>query len=407
MTETVRKKTTTVWVDGKDGLLPWSKGKVALAGGVAALALVGGSTAWAVTDIQNTLENATIADLAARGIDTSDLDVSYRYRFGTIKVPAGSDLDAAKLTGAVSDTGIKDLFVAGGAVATDGAADVAPAPDIDAVLEDGKLVLTGGEVTQAERDELVEAATKAFGADAVVDRLELMSAEDMDAGADSRVSDLAAALAGAGKASVLTAGLEDGALTVTAQVPDEATRQDLNGVIDGLSSEATATVTLAGGDSATSEPPTTPAPTTAAPTTTAPTPSPAVADAAAEAASLNAELEALSAELRATVVFRRDSAVLQAPATATLNKVVAAMQKWQLPVVEVAGHTDSSGDDSANQALSEARAAAVRTYLEQAGIPAARLQSVGRGETQPIGPNETAAGRSANRRVALIARPSI
>jgi len=67
--------------------------------------------------------------------------------------------------------------------------------------------------------------------------------------------------------------------------------------------------------------------------------------------------------------------------------------------VTIEGHTDSDGEEAANQALSEARAESVKNYLVGQGVDAARLNSVGFGETQPIGPNETPEGKAANRRV--------
>ena len=67
--------------------------------------------------------------------------------------------------------------------------------------------------------------------------------------------------------------------------------------------------------------------------------------------------------------------------------------------VEVAGHTDSQGDDARNQKLSEDRAAAVVERLVKLGIEADRLTAKGYGETKPIADNETDEGRAINRRV--------
>ncbi len=70
--------------------------------------------------------------------------------------------------------------------------------------------------------------------------------------------------------------------------------------------------------------------------------------------------------------------------------------------VEIAGHTDSVGRASYNLRLSEARANAVRDYLIQHGIEASRLFARGYGETMPIAPNTTRAGRAKNRRIEFI-----
>ncbi|MEM6465862.1 MAG: OmpA family protein, partial [Pseudomonadota bacterium] len=72
--------------------------------------------------------------------------------------------------------------------------------------------------------------------------------------------------------------------------------------------------------------------------------------------------------------------------------------------LEIGGHTDSRGSDSANQALSEERAQAVRTFMIERGINAGRLNAVGFGESQPVADNETAEGQAANRRISFTWR---
>jgi len=69
--------------------------------------------------------------------------------------------------------------------------------------------------------------------------------------------------------------------------------------------------------------------------------------------------------------------------------------------VEIGGHTDSQGTDENNQVLSEARAEAVLGFMASRGVPTDGLRAVGYGETQPIGDNETAEGRAANRRISF------
>lgn len=68
----------------------------------------------------------------------------------------------------------------------------------------------------------------------------------------------------------------------------------------------------------------------------------------------------------------------------------------------VEGYTDSQGSDSANQALSERRADAVRTMLVGMGIDGQRLNAIGHGEADPIASNDTEAGRRSNRRVEIV-----
>lgn len=67
--------------------------------------------------------------------------------------------------------------------------------------------------------------------------------------------------------------------------------------------------------------------------------------------------------------------------------------------IRVTGHTDSRGSVAYNQGLSERRAASVRNYLVQLGIPAGIISANGEGEMNPVASNDTAAGRQQNRRV--------
>lgn len=69
--------------------------------------------------------------------------------------------------------------------------------------------------------------------------------------------------------------------------------------------------------------------------------------------------------------------------------------------VLIAGHTDSVGTAEYNQRLSERRSLAASRFLQQQGVPAARITTVGRGEFEPIVSNETEAGRQQNRRVEI------
>ncbi|AUB83817.1 OmpA family protein [Candidatus Thiodictyon syntrophicum] len=68
-------------------------------------------------------------------------------------------------------------------------------------------------------------------------------------------------------------------------------------------------------------------------------------------------------------------------------------------VIEIAGHTDNSGDPARNRALSEARAVSVREALVVVGVPAGRLKARGYGSDIPVASNETPAGRFRNRRI--------
>lgn len=66
------------------------------------------------------------------------------------------------------------------------------------------------------------------------------------------------------------------------------------------------------------------------------------------------------------------------------------------------GHTDNVGGAAFNRDLSTRRAAAVRTYLANAGVPADRLSSIGLGFDKPVASNDTQAGHAENRRVEIV-----
>jgi outer membrane protein OmpA-like peptidoglycan-associated protein len=105
------------------------------------------------------------------------------------------------------------------------------------------------------------------------------------------------------------------------------------------------------------------------------------------------------------VTFATDSSDLSPAFFDVLNSVGKVMKEYNKTVVEVAGHTDSTGSDSYNQSLSERRAGAVAQYLRSQQIGSERLITVGMGETRPVADNGSADGRQANRRVEITMVP--
>ncbi|WP_068073299.1 OmpA family protein [Novosphingobium lentum] len=101
------------------------------------------------------------------------------------------------------------------------------------------------------------------------------------------------------------------------------------------------------------------------------------------------------------VTFSTDSSEINPTFRATLDKLVASMNQYPDSLIDVYGHTDSTGSDTYNQALSERRAQAVANYLTSHGVNPARIRSQGFGETQPVASNATEEGRSRNRRVEI------
>ena len=105
------------------------------------------------------------------------------------------------------------------------------------------------------------------------------------------------------------------------------------------------------------------------------------------------------------ITFKSDSAELDPSFFKVLNSVNVVVKKYNKTVVEVAGHTDSTGAADYNQKLSERRANSVAQYLESQGLANNRVVTVGAGETRPVADNATPAGRQANRRVELTLTP--
>ena len=106
-------------------------------------------------------------------------------------------------------------------------------------------------------------------------------------------------------------------------------------------------------------------------------------------------------DMPSEITFGVDSANIDVGFRNTLDQVASTLTQYEKTYVDVLGHTDSTGSDAYNQALSERRASAVADYLSTRGVQSARLAARGYGESQPKASNLDAAGRSANRRVEI------
>ncbi|HEX7237061.1 MAG TPA: OmpA family protein [Gammaproteobacteria bacterium] len=102
------------------------------------------------------------------------------------------------------------------------------------------------------------------------------------------------------------------------------------------------------------------------------------------------------------VVFDAGKASLQPSATTAIDRLAQLLGVYPERSVRIEGHTDSLGDDAANQQLSERRAAAVRDALLARGVAAERIAAVGYGEKRPIADNGSESGRQKNRRIEIV-----
>jgi outer membrane protein OmpA-like peptidoglycan-associated protein len=105
------------------------------------------------------------------------------------------------------------------------------------------------------------------------------------------------------------------------------------------------------------------------------------------------------------ITFKTDSSDLNGDFFKVLDSVSLVLKEYNKTLVEVAGHTDNTGSDQYNQALSERRARTVAQYLSSKGIMEQRLITVGGGEGHPVASNDTAEGRQLNRRVEITLAP--
>jgi outer membrane protein OmpA-like peptidoglycan-associated protein len=105
------------------------------------------------------------------------------------------------------------------------------------------------------------------------------------------------------------------------------------------------------------------------------------------------------------ITFATDQSTVQPQFNQTLVSVGLVLKKFDQTIVDVYGHTDDQGDDAYNLSLSQRRAVAVATVLSSQGIDQRRFYIEGKGETSPIAPNTSEAGRAQNRRVEIQLSP--
>lgn len=105
-----------------------------------------------------------------------------------------------------------------------------------------------------------------------------------------------------------------------------------------------------------------------------------------------------------TLKFKSDSSKLSDEAMAALDAFAAKLKGDNKNVfIEIQGHTDSRGETALNERIGQARADAVRRYLNmKGGIPLHRMSAISYGESAPVASNMNRAGRSQNRRVVLV-----
>lgn len=109
--------------------------------------------------------------------------------------------------------------------------------------------------------------------------------------------------------------------------------------------------------------------------------------------------EGIQVTFESGLLFDFNSDAVKPAAATNLSNLAASLDKYPGSNLLIVGHTDAVGTDEYNQDLSERRARSTALYLASKGVASSRLQTVGRGETEPVASNDTEEGRAKNRRV--------
>ena len=321
-----------------------------------------------VASLANSIRGLNQAEAADARLSATD------FRFNATVSDAAQADDLLRLRGNAGDVG---LVISGDIVARQSAP--GGVVDVAAVKENGRILLTGSVTSDAHKQTLRQAAVRAFSEQSVTDEIVVNSVQIESAETDRAISILAAAIGHFDNAIDADAKLNGDQFSLNALMELEEDTGPLLAVGD---SAASAGLELVGTIEARQK------------------------SLFKEVSLLQAEIDSLKEEIRENVVFESGKADLDFAAKQTLDKVVDAMNRYRRPVVEVAGHTDDSGPDDANQKLSLFRATAVLEYLKISGIDGLRLRAIGFGETVPIASNSTEIGKKQNRRVEFIANGS-
>jgi outer membrane protein OmpA-like peptidoglycan-associated protein len=105
------------------------------------------------------------------------------------------------------------------------------------------------------------------------------------------------------------------------------------------------------------------------------------------------------------ITFDTDQAEVKSQFYPVLDSVAEVFKEYNKTLIDVVGHTDSSGNPDHNYDLSRRRAASVAQYMSSQELDPSRFSVDGRGEREPIASNSTASGKSRNRRVEITIQP--
>lgn len=119
-------------------------------------------------------------------------------------------------------------------------------------------------------------------------------------------------------------------------------------------------------------------------------------------ATVSRQGEGILVKFDSGILFDVDKTNLKPDAQNSLRQLAVSLQNNPQTNILIVGHTDSTGTAAYNQQLSVKRADAVKSFVVQQGVNGPRLSTAGKGETEPLVSNSTAAGRAQNRRVEIV-----
>ena len=109
--------------------------------------------------------------------------------------------------------------------------------------------------------------------------------------------------------------------------------------------------------------------------------------------------EGIQVTFESGLMFDFNSDRIRPEAATNLRNLASSLGKYPNSSLLIVGHTDAVGSDDFNLGLSQRRAQSTATYLNGQGVAVTRLQTLGRGETEPVAANDSDAGMQKNRRV--------
>ena len=333
---------------------------------------------------EDDLRDRSLAALDARGITGVQVDISGRD--ATVVVPAGGDATEARAVVAAVD-GVRTASTKGGSevAQSEVTADPTATPTGTPTTTAEVAAIAPFAVTRTEDSLTVQAVVRDQATkDSVAKEIDGLLTEGMKF--DNQLSvDPAAGLPNPAALTALLQALSS--TTGEASVKYDGTTVTLSGKVADQASKATAARAVA-----TAVPGAVIANQLQVPTSEKPQVSEACQ-------TFEARLARLMTQNK--IVFLSGTAIVNEASRPSVVRAASLLKSCDSVDVEVGGHTDNLGSPATSLPLSQQRADAVKATLVRLGVPAGRITSRGYGETRPVAPNTTSAGRIANRRVEI------